>query len=163
MNYERDIIIDDSALDVEWLEQPALMLKYSKHEVFLEKERDLKKIELDLKKAELDKDIRTNPDDYDIAKITESVVLNTILMQKDYQQLEKEYLETVYEYNVAKVAVRAFSQRKDALENLVRLHGQQYFAGPKIPRDLSKEKANRETQTKENNEKVKIRKRKQNV
>jgi len=32
------------------------------------------------------------------------------------------------------------AQRKDALENLVRLHGQQYFAGPKMPRDVQWER-----------------------
>jgi hypothetical protein len=31
-------------------------------------------------------------------------------------------------------------QRKDALENMVRLHGQQYFAGPRIPRNLTEER-----------------------
>ena len=30
-------------------------------------------------------------------------------------------------------------RQKTALENLVKLHGQQYFAGPSVPRDLSKE------------------------
>ena len=49
--------------------------------------------------------------------------------------------------------LKAFEQRKDALENLVRLHGQQYFAGPKIPRDLPSEMEKRTNKNKEVNKK----------
>ena len=38
----------------------------------------------------------------------------------------------------------AIDQKKSALENLVKLHGQMYFAGPSIPRDLDKEWEKRE-------------------
>ena len=31
LNYEKDMYIDDSALDVEWLEQPNLMFKYAQY------------------------------------------------------------------------------------------------------------------------------------
>ena len=49
---------------------------------------------------------------------------------------------------MAQGAVYAFEQRKTSLENLVRLHGQQYFAGPKMPRDLRKEVDRRAQQRK---------------
>jgi hypothetical protein len=39
--------------------------------------------------------------------------------------------------------------RKSALENLVKLHGQQYFAGPMVPRDLTHEWKNKQQQQKE--------------
>jgi hypothetical protein len=45
---------------------------------------------------------------------------------------------------MAQAAVNAFEQRKSALENLVRLFGQSYFAGPKMPRDLHWEKEEKE-------------------
>ena len=41
--------------------------------------------------------------------------------------------------------------RKKSLENLVILHGQQYFAGPKMPRNISEE---REIKQKSVNEKI---------
>lgn len=139
MNYEKDMFIDDSALDVEWLEQPSLMFKYSTHEAEKERERDLAKEALDLVKADLDRNIRENPDKYGIAKVTETVILNTIITQDEYKEAYHKFLDIQYEYNIAKVAVRAVAQRKDALENLVRLHGQQYFAGPRVPRNLKEE------------------------
>ena len=155
MNYEEEILIDVDALDLEWLEQPQLMLKYTKHQAETRKRMDFAKERLELVKAELDKSIRSNPGDYGIVKVTESVVQNTIILSDDYQVAMKDYLDIKYEYDIASGVVRSFEQRKSALENLVRLFGQEYFAGPSMPRDLSKEWQKRRDQ-KEVNKKVKI-------
>jgi hypothetical protein len=155
MNYEKDVRIDETSLDIEWLEQSSLMLKYGINESDLEKKKDLLKEKLDLTKADLDRKIRENPESFEISKITETVVANTIIMQDEYKEVYHEFLEVQHEYNIAKVAVRAIAQRKDALENLVRLHGQQYFAGPKVPRDIAKERQNRDETRQANNKKVK--------
>ena len=140
MNYEEDIRIDETSLDVEWLEQPAKMLKYVKHAARMRMELDQAKESLDVVRAGLDKEIRTTPEKYGIEKVTEGAVSAAILLHPKYQNANGMYLETKYEYDIASGAVRAFEQRKDSLENLVRLHGQNYFAGPKIPRDLTWER-----------------------
>ncbi len=139
MYYEKDVNIDPNSLDVEWLEQPNLMLKYGRIAAQTKLDMDKAKEKLEVVKAELDKDIRLNPEKYDIAKLTESVVASTILLQPEYKEASEAYIEATYEFNMARYAVQAISDRKDALENLVKLHGMQYFAGPSVPRDLSKE------------------------
>ena len=139
MDYEKEIRIDETALDVEWLEQPRLFMKYAQHLAEMRKRLDAAKEQLDLVRAELDKDIRMNPDKYEISKITETVVSNTIITQPEYREANKEMIDAKFEVDIAMAAVRAFDQRKDALENLVKLHGQQYFAGPKVPRDIHQE------------------------
>jgi hypothetical protein len=144
MNYEDDIRIDETALDVEWLEQPSLMMKYSKHAVKMRQGLDLAKEQLELVRAEIDRDVRMHPDRFGIEKITEAVVQNTILMDDRFKKANEFYITTKYETDVAQVAVRAFEHRKEALENLVRLNGQQYFAGPKVPRDLTDQRAERQ-------------------
>lgn len=150
INYEKDVKIDESALDVEWLAQPSLMLKYAQYAIEMSKIAEKGKGKLDVKKAELDKRIRTNPEEFGITKITESVVMNEIITHPEYQKINDEYIELKYEADMAKVAVQAFVQRKDTLQDLVKLHGQQYFAGPTAPRDLSKEWENRQIQKKVN-------------
>ena len=155
MNYENDIKIDENSLDVEWLQQPKLMLLYSQHSVKMEHRLDYAKNKLDIVKAQLDKEIRMTPSEFDITKVTETVVQNTILTQPRYQDALAEYLEEQYEYNMSKVAIRAFDQKKSALENLVKLYGAQYFAGPSAPRDISKEWEAHEKE-KRSNRKVKI-------
>ena len=155
MNYEQDVEISSDDLDIECLDQPTLMLKYGKHKAEMDKELALEKEKLDLVKAEIDKKIREVPEDFGITtKITETVITNTILANEDYRKAYKKYLDANYEHNVARSAVDAVSQRKDMLEALIRLHGQQYFAGPKVPRDLTAEIQKKEKQ-KEVNSKIK--------
>jgi len=137
MKYEEDMRIDESALDVECLDQADLMLKYTTLQAELQRDEELSREDLDLKRAELDKAIRSDPDKYDIDKVTEAVVMNTIIKDVVYRKMNAEYIDTKFENNVAKGAVRAVAARKDMLERLILLHGQQYFAGPKMPRDLS--------------------------
>lgn len=152
MDYEKDIEIDESALDVEWLNQASLMWKYGRHAAHARMEVDKAKEALDIKRAELDGLIRLEPQQYNIEKITEAVVTNTIALQPGFQKVNEKYIEAKYESDMAQAAVRAIDQRKTALENLVRLHGQQYFAGPSVPRDLSKEWAEKEKQKQSNEE-----------
>jgi len=140
-NYESDMYIDENALDVELLEQPALMMKYSKMLAELKRDRDLEKENLDLTRAELDKAIRADPAFFDIVKITETVITNTIITLKAYKAAMKEYLDTKFEVDVCQGVVSAIEQRKSALEYLVKLHGQQYFAGPSTPHDLTEARA----------------------
>jgi len=146
MNYERDIKIDELALDVEWLEQPRLMLKYSRHAVETRKTLDKAKLNLDVARARLDKKIRANPGEYGLAKVVEAAVQNAILDAPEYLEAHEKYLNAKYEAEMARVVVQSIEQRKEALENLVRLHGLQYFAGPRVPRDLSKEVQQRHQQ-----------------
>jgi hypothetical protein len=151
MNYENDIRIDTDALDIEWTDQAMLFMKYAKNAAQCRMDLDRAKEKLDLVKAELDKSIRNKPDKYGIEKITETVVTNTIIAQDGFKEANDEYLDAKYNADIAQSAVNAMNQRKEALENLVKLHGMQYFAGPKMPRNLSDERRKKEEQNREQN------------
>jgi len=162
IDYEKDVNIDESALDVEWLQQPSLMKRYADMATKAERNEALKKESLDLLRAQFDLLIRKTPEDFKIDKITEAVVANTILTLEDYQEANKEYLEAKFERKNADNDVKAIEQKKTALENLVKLHGQQYFAGPSVPRDLNKEwveKQNQKNLNAEVNKRITIKRR----
>jgi len=142
MGYEDDAHIDESALDVEWLEQPRLMMRYAQYAADCREDMEKARDQVELIKAQLDRDIRANPDHYEISKVTETLVQSTITVQDDYQQAQEEYLRTKKEHDLARYACTAIEQRKAALENLVKLHGQSYFSGPSAPRDISQERQN---------------------
>ena len=150
MNYEQDIRIDQSALDVEWLDQPSLVFRYGKLTADWEKRMDSVKRKLDVTRAELDARIRRNPENFQLEKVTEIAINNAILVHPDYEVVYHEYLEVKYELDMCRTVVRALQDKKSALENLVKLHGQNYFAGPSVPRDLSREWENRERQKQAN-------------
>jgi len=155
LNYEEDVQIDHNALDVEWVQQPELMRKYTHHAADTKRDMDNAKERLEVGRAKLDMDIRNNPTKYGLEKTTESAVQSTIILQGEYQKLSRDYTDAKYENDVAMAVVRAVDQRKTALENLVRLLNASYFAGPQSPRDLNHELLE-EKKRKDRNAKVKI-------
>lgn len=155
MNYENDVTIEESALDLEWLQQPKLMMNYAQLAAEAAKEYEIAKEKIAITKAELDKSIRTNPENYGISKITETVIENTIILQDSYKECSSNLIQCKYQFEIARAAVTAIDQKKTALENLVKLHGQQYFAGPKVPRDLSAEFKKKKEQSEKTNVNIK--------
>jgi hypothetical protein len=149
MNYEKDIRIDDSALDIEFLEQATLFMKYSQNVAEMERLKDLAKEKLEFIKARLDRDIRQKPSYFDVDKITDKVVESTILIQEEYKEASTAYIQAKFEWSNAKGVADAFEQRKSCLEGLAKLLGQQYFAGPKVPRLLGEERQRKEEISKE--------------
>ncbi len=160
LHYEQDVSIDPNALDVEWVKQAELMGVYTKHAADMKKELDEAKERLDVGRARIEMDIRNNPAAYDLNKITEGAIQSTVILQEEHQKLVQAHTNSKYEYDIALAAVRAVDQKKTALENLVKLLGQSYFAGPQAPRDLSQEWI-KERERKEKNAKVKIQRRKE--
>jgi DNA repair ATPase RecN len=137
MNYENDIRIDEDSLDLECLEQPSLMMRYAKHSAEMRMAVDNTKQSLDVVRAELDRNIREKPEDYDIGKVTEAAISSAILTDRKYQKAYDDFLKAKYESDMAQGAIRAVEQRKDMLEALIKLHLGQYFAGPKVPHNLT--------------------------
>jgi len=155
LNYEDDVRIDSDALDVEWLKQADLMRKYAKHAADTKKEMDESKERLETGKAKIEMGIRQDPKAYGLEKVTEGAIQSTIQLQQEYQKLNQDYINAKYENDVAVAVVRAIDQKKTALENLVKLLGVSYFAGPQAPRDLTQEKLNEQGQ-KQKNKNVKV-------
>ena len=143
MSYEDDMRIDEDALDVELLEQSSLMVKYSRLLAEAKQDRDISKEALELKKAEINLDVRDHPQNYSLEKVTDKAVEACILQSDEYQEAIKVLNEANFEVNVLQGVVNAIEHRKSALENLVKLYIQGYFAGPSIPHDLTAEREKR--------------------
>lgn len=164
---ELDKQIDPDQLDVEWLDQSNLFYKYSSalnEAISVREEKKLlverKKKGLDTLKSELELEIRRDPDAFELDKVTESSVKAAILASEEHKKLLEEYFEACEEYNSALeevnnlfTCVNTMQEKKTALENLVRLLGQQYFSTPVVPRDLPNE-YQRKKQEKEKNQKA---------
>jgi len=144
LNRDDDVSIDQSALDVEWLDQPILMKRYGERAAKARLELDQAKDQLDFVKAKLEGQMRSDPDKFALPKVTDAVIKAALLIYSDCIEAQDDYNKAKYDAEIARVAVAAIDQKKSALENLVKLHGQMYFAGPSIPRDLDKEWEKRE-------------------
>jgi len=124
--------IDILNLDKEWLLQPKIFYKYSKQYAMVRKKLEEAKIELEVVRADLDKAVRKNPEKYGISgKPTETAISGAVLLTKTYQEAQQKVIDLKYQADIYSAAVSALIQRKDALENEVRLFGQSYFSIPK--------------------------------
>lgn len=138
LQYEKDIKIDESALDIEWLNQATLALQYGKH--FANMKNKVRKLEERKKTVRSDLILDANEDPENTCGKSRP---NANDIEAYYRQHPK-YIEVVEQLNEAKheldyaeIAKNEISfTRKAALENLVQLHGLGYFAGPKIARNL---------------------------
>lgn len=127
--YEKDLSIDPLALDMEWLQQPNLFLKYSNELALARKAKDEAKQKLLQARARERKELSEK------GKVTEAMVEEELSLTEEWDS----YIKVCYEEDILDGAVKAMNQRKQALENMVELLKLQYFAGPKEPRDFSKD------------------------
>jgi hypothetical protein len=147
LNYEKDLKIDEDSLDLEMFNQASLFMKYAKHYAETRRTLDEEKQRLDIVRADIDKQIREHPEKFKIEKVTEGAIQSAILTEGTYNIAYKKYLDAKYESDMASNAVQAMNTRKEMLEGLQKLLAQSYFAGPSVPHDLSKLKAEREKKT----------------
>ena len=137
-NYAEELKIDPEMLDVEWLKQPQLFMKYCEESARMQMELSRAKENLNVTRAEVYASImKAIPEGG--KKPTEAAIESQILLHDDYKKASDEFKDKVFEADVIQAAVRAFEQRKTALENLVKLHAANYFSSPSAPRELRKE------------------------
>lgn len=125
-NYEKEVLINDQALDAEWKNQPTYTLKYGLAKADAQRDADTAKEALNYLCAKKDGEIRESCD----KKPTEAQIANMVLMDPDVQKAKKALIEAQYNLNMLQVACYAFNDRKSALENLVKLFGMNYFSEP---------------------------------
>jgi hypothetical protein len=142
MNYERDMNIDETALDVEWLEQADLALKYGK--IWADRKKVLTEAEEKVKviRAELIAEANADPEGCCNKKSPNAADIEAYYrMSERHKKAKTAWIEAEYECNMAEIAKNEVSfTRKAALEQLVTLFMGNYFAGPKVPRNLIEER-----------------------
>jgi len=147
---EIEVSIDANELDRAWVDQPLHFLRASTALADARKEMDEAKNGWDLLQAELSKAIRQDPVEYGIEKITEAQVASTTIMQSEYAQAQRDFLNAKHKVDIYGALVGALDQKKRALEKLVDLHGQQYFSRPNAPvtqREVMEEVVRRDVRT----------------
>lgn len=140
VNYEKDIPIDGEALDLEWLNQPELEMRYIEQVSELRKDTMDAQEQVKIIRSELIREAHEDPEKTcNAKKATGPQVEAYYRTHKDYQEAKEEAIEAQDAYEVAKdMKDMVHFTRSKALENMVILHGQQYFAGPSVPQSLNR-------------------------
>ena len=135
LNYQRDVKIEQDALDLEWLKHPHLYVDYA---IATAKANDLvrkKKNDLEIIDAKIDKEVRESME----GKVTENAVKAKVIEDERHLKALIEYNDSLYQAELCASAVKAMDHKKAALQALVQLLSASYFAGPKVPRNLKEE------------------------
>jgi hypothetical protein len=87
---------------------------------------------MELVEAQLKQQIRSNPGDFGLEKVTEGALCELLLTQPDYQAALKRHNRAKHLYELAQAVVWALEHKKRSLTLLVDLHGMGYFAEPRV-------------------------------
>jgi len=141
LNYENDLKIDADALDVEWVRQPEIARRYIKHAAWSRRRERKAEEQMKIIRSELVR--KANDDPKGCTGKDKPTTLDIEAFYRthpDHILAKQNWIDAAYEADYADMARQEISWgRKAALENLVVLHGANYFAGPSAPRNLSKE------------------------
>jgi hypothetical protein len=125
-----DPTIDELRLDMEWLRQPKLYYTWAARYADAKRDVGESKQELEVVKAELTRAIRADPVSFGLDKVTETTVPACVLEQLEFQDAQRKLLDVQHTADVLAAVVNTLEHRRRALENLVDLHGQNYFSTP---------------------------------
>jgi len=134
MDYQEEIAIDKYNLDVELVEQPAKFLRFAR--LLAIAERKVRQAEEDVKVTRSQLVFKAHTKGEAVLGRNVKVQGQTV---EAYYRLDAKYARAkayldraTFKRDIYSAAVQAFRQRKDALQELVRLQGQEYFAAPSI-------------------------------
>ena len=146
LNYKEDAKIDINALDVEWLNHPDLERKYIEQVSDLRQEARLAEEELKTVRSELIVEANEYPEDCcKKAKPNAADIEAYYRTHEKYKAAKEEMIKAQDALQVAQDMLSLIHfTRTQALEELVGLHGQGYFAGPSTPRNINREIEKRE-------------------
>ena len=127
-----NLSIDQNDLDKEWCKQPRLYHTYAIELAEARLREDEAEATFKAIKATLDGLIRSNPSAYDLEdKPKETAIASTIILQDEYMKAQKKVNDAQYKVSLLFAMTGSLDHKKAALENLVKLHGQDYFSTPR--------------------------------
>lgn len=132
------IALDKHNLDEEWVGQPAMFRRYSRLLAEATRSVEMAKASYDVTMAEVCMDIRMNYSAYNLKKqpsdpTTKQVALTEPRIRKAQQVL----IDAKFREDQLQADVNALAQRKSALQDLVVLFLQDYWAEPRVKGDTS--------------------------
>jgi hypothetical protein len=134
--FQEDQKINPEELDLEAAEQAEKFFKWAERAVEARETADQAKFTMEVLAAQLKGEAMMDPEKFGLKKTTVEAVNAAVQSWPAYTKAQQEYLEARKVSALMDQAVSAMEQRKRMIEVLVTLHGQQYFAGPSVPRNL---------------------------
>ena len=122
--------INELELEKAWADQPRLCWRWNRKLAKAKKQVSNAEKKFELVKAKLGKNIRENPEAYKLRKNTNDAVSEVLICQDLYQEAYNEIIEAQYEVDLIKAVTAAINDKKYALQDLVQLYLNEYYAEP---------------------------------
>jgi hypothetical protein len=135
-----DFEINEQALDVEWLEHANKHWRVSKRYAEAVKAHREAVEEVKTVRSQLLLAAANDPSVLGGAKPTVGNIEAWYRTHHKFREVREAEINAQFVMNIAEQGLRNMHNRRVALENLVALEQRNYFAGPSVPRDLSKER-----------------------
>jgi hypothetical protein len=134
--FRKDKAIDPNQLDVECVQLAERAYHWARASVEADIGEDRAKFKLAMVESKLETECRMSPTSFGLTKLTDASVKSAVRIHPELVQAYDVWLEARKRSKLLMAAVRAMTDKKHMLQGLITLHGQQYFAGPSVPRDL---------------------------
>lgn len=134
--FRDDREIDPHQLDVECIRQAERTYHWAQASVEASAAEDRAKFQFELVQGRLEMEARQHPERFGLTKITDPGIKAAVRIHKSLIAAYDDWIEAKKQSRLLNAAVNAMEVKKRMLQGLISLHGQQYFAGPDVPRDL---------------------------
>lgn len=131
--------INRTRLDEECAGQAVLFNEIGEFVAEIKRDARSAKDLVDLERSRLRKEIRDNPGQFGVAKLTESALEDAVNTHADYRKALTTYTEAQYLADVANILVTAAEERKSMIKDAVTLFVHEYYS---TKDDLAPQKTN---------------------
>ncbi len=144
-NFDEDVAIDLDNLHEEWRTHPQIRCKYAAEVAHLDKVVkqqnkliEVKKTKLKMETSKLILNVKEENPKFTVQQVDATIIGHKKLAssQKELSDAQDELIEIEYDLNMARNSLKAFDDRKTALENEVSLWKGNYFATPREERPV---------------------------
>jgi len=145
LNFERDVAIDLDDLHMEWAHHAHKRRAYADEVAFLEKQAKQQVKLIDVKRAKLKEEtgklvlrIKESEPKMTVQQVDATIAGHAQLkpFEKDLSDAQNAMIDMEYDLNMAKNALKAMDDKKQALENEVVLWSRDYFSTPREKREI---------------------------
>lgn len=137
MGEEKSILdIDLYSLEKEWARQGNLMRSWCKKKARADRMTRDAKDYMEYVKAKLSLQARHQPDRFRITKVTDASVEQAVIIHGTFREAQKAYSLAKEAADMIGATVEGLRNKRDALQDMVKLLLNDYYAEPRIPKGV---------------------------
>lgn len=129
----------------EWPRHPGVYVRWSVKLADARRDYEERKSRLEVVAAELSRDIRTNPENYGLARTSNDAVAEAVVLQEKYRKAQARVHAARHRMDVVQAFVNGLEHKKRMMESWTQLLVSGVYAAPRLPKEQSREFSERKS------------------